>query len=992
MSACAICGYKAVDAFKFCPNCGAATATRTFEQRKVVTALFCDVAGSTARGESTDPEALRALLARYFRQMKAIVESHGGMVEKFIGDAVMAVFGIPAAHEDDAFRACRAALEMREAFPELGVGGRIGIATGEVVTGTEERLATGDAVNVAARLQQAAQPGEALLGEETRTLVGAAVEVETVEPLTLKGKAEPVPAYRLLAVRDAAERRPEVPFVGRESELRSIQAAWEQALAERRCQLVTIVGEAGVGKSRLVAEALASLDARVVQGRCLPYGEGITYWPVVEILKQLPALPPDEPAAAAISSLLGETGAATSAEEIAWAVRKLLEEQAPLIAVFDDIQWGEETFLDLLEHIALLSSGAPILLLAMARPELTERRVGWPLMLRLEPLGEKEAEKLIPEQIASELRPKIARASGGNPLFVEEMVAMAGEAGGDVAVPPTLQALLAARLDQLDPAERRVLERGAIEGEVFHWGAVRVLTSEENQVTPRLASLVRKGLIRPEKPQVVGEDGFRFRHLLIRDAAYAGMPKAIRAELHQRIATWLASRHADLFDSEEILGYHLEQACAYRGELGLAQDDELAGAAQRHLAASGRRALYRQDIGAAVNLLTRAAALVPSAETDVSLEVDLVVALSWEGRLREALQRARSVAERAAATGDRPGQLYARLAEGSVRTFVEPEGAADELAALVEQAVPEFEAAGDDFALNFAYRALGAVAKIRGQMEALVEAYERATAHAQRVGGLPIQLAVGWCGFGRLYGTTPLAKLLAWQDEQDERARRSPRLRGHRAVALAMLGRFGEARALLGELRAELAEPGGPIGAINPSGVACEVELLAGNPAAAVAAGEEGCRLLEEEGWESNLSSAAGLLAQAYYALGQVDEAGGWAARAAVFSASDDADGQTLWRLVKAKVLARRGEHSEAEQLAHEAVEICEATDMLNAQGDAFADLAEVLALGGHREAAVEALEDALARYERKENVVMAQRVRARLAELQRSETAAERA
>jgi len=339
-----------------------------------------------------------------------------------------------------------------------------------------------------------------------------------------------------------------VPFVGRESELRSIQAAWEQALAERRCQLVTIVGEAGVGKSRLVAEALASLDARVVQGRCLPYGEGITYWPVVEILKQLPALPPDEPAAAAISSLLGETGAATSAEEIAWAVRKLLEEQAPLIAVFDDIQWGEETFLDLLEHIALLSSGAPILLLAMARPELTERRVGWPLMLRLEPLGEKEAEKLIPEQIASELRPKIARASGGNPLFVEEMVAMAGEAGGDVAVPPTLQALLAARLDQLDPAERRVLERGAIEGEVFHWGAVRVLTSEENQVTPRLASLVRKGLIRPEKPQVVGEDGFRFRHLLIRDAAYAGMPKAIRAELHQRIATWLASRHADLFD------------------------------------------------------------------------------------------------------------------------------------------------------------------------------------------------------------------------------------------------------------------------------------------------------------------------------------------------------------------------------------------------------------------------------------------------------------
>ena len=496
MPACAVCGYQAAEAFKFCPECGAAAVASTSEQRKVVTVLFCDVVGSTALGESTDPEAVRTLLARYFERMKAIVERHGGTVEKFIGDAVMAVFGIPAAHEDDALRACRAAVEMREAFPELAVDGHIGIATGEVVTGTEERLATGDAVNVAARLQQAAQPGEALIGEETLALVAGGIDFEAVEPLALKGKAEPVPAFLLLGVHDTVERRPEARFVGRKRELAAIHAAWERARAERRCELVTIVGEAGVGKSRLVAEALASFDARVVQGRCLPYGEGITYWPVVEILKQLDAAPSDDAAAAAISSLLGETDVATSAEEIAWAVRKLLEEQAPLIAVFDDLQWGEETFLDLLEHVALLSSGAPILLLAMARPELTERRAEWPVMLRLEPLGAAEADELIPEGISGGLRAEIARAAGGNPLFVEEMVAVAGEAGGEVVVPPTLQALLAARLDQLDSAERGVLERGAVEGEVFHRGSVQALTDEEGQVTPRLASLVRKGLVR----------------------------------------------------------------------------------------------------------------------------------------------------------------------------------------------------------------------------------------------------------------------------------------------------------------------------------------------------------------------------------------------------------------------------------------------------------------------------------------------------------------
>ncbi len=402
MLICTSCGHENGEGAKFCEECGvsfAAAPAQAQEQRKTVTVLFCDLTGSTALGETLDPERLRALLARYFERMKAIVERHGGSVEKFIGDAVMAVFGVPVLHEDDALRAVRAAVEMRDALPELGLQGRIGVMTGEVVTGTEERLATGDAVNVAARLEQAAQPGEVLIGEPTLALVRDAAEVEPIEPLELKGKAEPVPAYRLLRVRDAPERRHGELFVGRERELAILREAWERVRAEQRCELVTVVGDAGVGKSRLAAEALASIEATVVRGRCLPYGEGITYWPVVEVLKQLDLLPADEAAAVAIRSLLGETEAATSAEEIAWAFRKTLEQAAaerPLVVVFDDIQWGEETFLDLIEHVALLSSGASILLFCMARPELAERRPAWPVTLRLEPLRRRRRRRAHP--------------------------------------------------------------------------------------------------------------------------------------------------------------------------------------------------------------------------------------------------------------------------------------------------------------------------------------------------------------------------------------------------------------------------------------------------------------------------------------------------------------------------------------------------------------------------------------------------------------------
>jgi class 3 adenylate cyclase/tetratricopeptide (TPR) repeat protein len=995
---CASCGHENSDSAKFCEECAAPLSPQAArEQRKTVTVLFCDVTGSTALGESVDPEALRAVLARYFERMKGIVESHGGTVEKFIGDAVMAVFGVPVLHEDDALRAVRAAVEMREALPELGVQARIGVNTGEVVTGTEERLATGDVVNVAARLEQAAQPGEVLVGGDTLRLVQGVADVATVRPLPLKGKSEPVPAYRLLAISGTAARRHGAPMVGRERELQRLRAAFEQAAHDRSCQLFTVLGSAGVGKSRLAAEFLEGVDATVVRGRCLPYGEGITYWPVVEVVKQLPKPELDPLAQEALASLLGEEAVVTSSDEIAWAFRKLLEAVAqarPLVVVFDDLHWGEQTFLDLVEQVAHLSRDAPLLVLCLARPDLLERRAAWAggklnaTSVLLEPLSAVETEQII-GGLAAELPDGVLRrvvdVAEGNPLFAEEMVALVRESEDDqVTVPPTIQALLAARLDQLDQSERGVLERGSVEGRVFHRGAVQALDPEETQVTTRLIALVRKELVRPDETQLAGEDAFRFRHLLIRDAAYDALPKAVRAELHQRFAAWLEKHGAGVVEPDEILGYHLEQACRYRAELGTPVDSMLAAAARRRLTTAGRRALLRQDSGAAVSLLERAAALVPPADIDLALQSDLVEALFEAGRGGDALRRAGAFAERSAAAGDRVGELCGRIKEGRFRAFLEPEGATDELAAVVEQALPVFEAADDDLALYIGYSALGTVANMRGQMDARLEANERAFVHVQRAGVPHLEARLlSSRAAARLAGTTPVSELLAWLDEQEERAARNPNLRRWRGVPLAMIGRFGEARAHLAEVRAELAERGGGIqlaGTMAQDSV--EVELLAGDPVAAVELGAEGCRLLDELGEKGILSTAAGKLAQALYELDRLDEADVWAGRAAELGASDDATTQMLWRQVRAKVLARRGRHAEAERLAREAVVIGGETDLLDAQGDAYADLAEVLALAGRAKEAAEALEQALARYERKGNIVMAERTRERLQEL----------
>ena len=940
-------------------------------QRKVVTVLFCDVVASTELGDSTDPETLQGLLAAYFRRMSSIVEAHGGTVEKFIGDAVMAVFGVPQVHEDDALRACRAAVEMRAALPELGLEGRVGVNTGEVVTGTEERLVTGDAVNVAARLQQAADPGEVLIGEQTLALARGAVEVGARESLDLKGKAQPVTAFKLVSVEAAPERAHAGRFVGRGNELEVIGGAWQRALAEARCEVVTVVGDAGVGKSRLVSQALGTVDGEIFRGRCLPYGEGITYWPVVEVLKQLDAFPSDPAAAAAIRSLLGLDDAGTSSDQIAWGVRKLLEEQAPLAVVFDDLQWGEETFLDLVEGIALLSAGAPILVVCMARPELLDRRPQWSVTIRLKPLDDSHVDELIGGRVPPELRGRIARAAGGNPLYVTEMLAMAERTQGEVDVPGTLKALLAARLDQLEPAERSVLERGAVEGEIFHRGSVQALAPDDEQVTPRLAALVRRELIRPDRPQFPREDGFRFWHLLIRDAAYNSLSKATRAELHARFADWLEQLHTELVELDEIVGYHLELAAAYRAELGT-PDQELAARAGTRLAAAGWQAVWRVDHRAAARLFERALALTRPTRFDVHLELAYAASV----RRRDPRRAAEVVEEAVARAEELDDELAASLARAiaSRHRGQIGEATSEEAESFALEALPLLEEAGDHAGLARIWRVLGDVANIRGRYGDCADAYAKEAYHSE-LAGWHVSIVPDTA---LRVGPQPADEALQVLDNALGESP-SPYVLLSRSVLLGMLERFEEAWSLAHESAERVFElRGGPWGVEELAALS----IFAGDHEAAARHLKDFCDLLETHEEREYLSTYAPQLARELCALGKYADAEPLALRGRELGAENDTLTQLLWRQALALVLANRGDFADAERLVREAIVLGDSTDALGWQADARWDLATILIAAGRIDEAIDALEQALALHERKQNLAMARRVRGRLADL----------
>ena len=997
-----------------------AAAAGPRQKRKTVTVLFCDVTGSTALGERLDPESFRQVMRRYFDAARRVIEHHGGTVEKFIGDAVMAVFGVPVLHEDDALRAVRAAAGLceqiavlnRELEADFGasVSVRTGVNTGQVITGTEERLATGDAVNLAARLEQAAAPGEIIMGPQTWRLVRDAVTAEPLEPLRLKGKSLPVTAYRLLQVRsdmDPGIRLAGAPLVGRQGQLRVLGDAFANVVGERSCGLFTVLGTAGVGKSRLTAEFLRGIDARVLVGRCLSYGQGITYWPVVSIVKQLldsehgsadatELMGRDVKVAAAVNVLLGEQETVTSPREIAWAVRKLFESCAgpvPLLVVFDDLHWGEPTLLDLIEHIADFSRGAPIMILCLARPELLDWRQGWgggklnATTLLLEPLKPADTaaliEELVPEgsHLDPQLRERVQTNSAGNPLFVEEMLALLTESDGrGLIVPPTIQALLAARLDQLRPEERTVLECGSVEGQSFHQGAVQVMAPEEPDVPGWLMTLVQKDLVRPERAVLPGEDAFRFRHLLIRDAAYEALAKTDRAELHERFARWLEERDTGLVELDELAGYHLEQAFCYWCELGPAGDRarRLAVDAAAHLDAAGRRALDRVDIGAAVNLLERAETLLPPRQTNLALQESLIRGLGESGRFDDAIARADRIADESAAAGDRVGVLRARLAGMMWQAIVDPERELAELRTLVAEARPAVERDGDPAALATLEYAAGWVDYIPCRNVAAFAAFTRAMQYARRAGDLWFETSIRKMAAAAIYlGPTPRSEALQWiTDAEAQSVTYQPELEWRKAAMLAELERFDEARSVLAASIGQMNERGLALSAAWAMQTAWEIEMLAGDDAASERNIRQGCEQLDHLGERAALSTSAGELAEALYALGRYEEAWQWAVRGLKLGSSDDLATQVFSLGVQAKVLARRGETSAALTLAEQVDRLARTSDDPRNPGDTALYLAEIMYLSGNPTRAGKLVQRAIDLYKSKGAIAFAKRAR----------------
>jgi class 3 adenylate cyclase/tetratricopeptide (TPR) repeat protein len=1005
---CPSCGQENPSGFRFCGACAAPLlAEEPAGVRKTVTVLFCDLVGSTSIGDRSDPELLREAMGRYHTELRTILERHGGSVEKFIGDAVMAVFGIPQVHEDDALRAVRAADEIRRAVGRLELQVRIGINTGEVVAGEGETLVTGDAVNVAARLEQAAQPGEVLIGTSTERLVRDGVRTQPVEPLLLKGKAAPVPAHRLLdllAEIPAFGRPIATPFVGRAQELETLKRALARAVDERSPQLATILGPPGIGKSRLARELIQSSGAQILVGRCLSYGQGITYWPLAEIVSQvgdLRSVLDDHPearlAASRIAAALGPAQTAVSSEEIAWGFRILVESLArenPLVVVVDDIHWAEATLLDLIEYVASFARDARLLLLGVARPDLFERRPGWAApksnatLVTLGPLAEEETETLVDElrRVSDETKSRIVGAAEGNPLFVEQLLAMhADEANGELAIPPTLQAVLAARIDGLGPEERVVIERASIEGRRFHRGSVADLVPEQVRplVGSHLMTLVRKELIRPDRGALPGDDGFRFGHILIRDAAYDSIPKRLRAELHERIADWLESRHgADA--PEEIIGYHLEQAFRYRAELGPLDSTAhaLGRRAAVRLGAGGRRAFARSDAPAAVNLISRAASLLPPNDP---ARVDLIPNARVMQGMGGDLTWAHVVLSEAIAAGDERVKAHALVQRALLRLFTEADVRPGELVDVADQAIAVFDRLGDALGLARSWRLKAQAHYLARRAGASAEASEQALLHIRRAGdAFEEREIIEWLVITLSVGPVPAPQAADRCRQLLSEVQGSPLLEAVLAAFLAhlewMQGRSAGAEELVAHVRRAMADHGENLWRLSIE--IASGPMRAGDPVGAERELRPSYDGLKRMGEKTHFSTLAELLSNAVYMQGRYDEADALTEECEQAARSNDIHAQIRWRAIRAKVMARKGEFDSADSLAREAVALAAESDFLNDHADALLDHAEVLRLGGRRAEASSTVESAVALYEQKGNVLSAGYARALQEEL----------
>jgi class 3 adenylate cyclase/tetratricopeptide (TPR) repeat protein len=983
------------------------------ERRRLATSVFCDLSGSTELGERVDAESVYGLMRSYFDVARAALERHGGSVEKFVGDAVVGMFGVPEAHEDDALRACRAALEIQERIVALneelvrrhgsGIAVRVGVNTGEVVAGESARrelfasgdaVVLGDSVNVAARLEQAASPGEVLVGEATYRLVHAGVRVEAVPPIVVKGKSEPVIAFRLLEVSKLGPlpRGAGASLVGRAAELALLQREFEAVTVGRRCRLVTVVGEPGVGKSRLASELIASLppETRAVRGACLSYGEGITYWPVAQIVRELAGISEHDSAEAArervparIAHLLGLAEGTTTADQMSVAIVEFLAAAAasePLVLIVDDIHWAEPALLALLASLPRFIEEAPILLLFLARPELLEARPEWPVTVPLQPLAPADLDLLLNELSApAAMREQIAKTAAGNPLFAEELVAWVAEGGDLSEMPTSLNALLGARLDRLEPAARDALERGAVEGELFHQGAVVELSDEASRpaIGDELGLLARKDLIRLAAASLVaGGAAYRFKHILVREAAYLATTKKVRASLHERFADWLEQLVGDrVGEYHEILGYHLEQAYRYRTELSPLDDHAhtLAARAAHHLGRAGQFATARGDYHAAVNLLHRALSLGVADERE---RARLQLELGWVLGETGMRTKARAVLDEAFATATALGDrgLIARARITSL--WQGRQGLADwhpkEAQAIAEEAIATFSELGDERGLVEAMRVLAHAVAGQGRREAARVHLERALAHAEAAGvSLTRSRVIESLTEMLVTGPTPVDQGIARCEELRRACGDQPLLAATLDITLAWLyaaaRRTDEARECLHRSRAVL--DGLSWAAANYLRIrtANTLRLLGDDAAAEQQFHAMWHHFGEAKGGESNHFAhlAAEALANRCCDQGRWEEAEHWHARAAGTSRPGP----------NARLAAHRGQLEQALTLASEAVERSERTDQVNPRAGAWLTLAEVLRASDRAEEADAAVARAIELYELKGNLAAADRL-----------------
>ena len=1059
MASCGRCGEENPGRAKFCLACGNPLgADPTLKSRKVITVLFADLVDSTGLGESLDPETLRSIMGRYLEEMQVAVENHGGSVEKFIGDAVMAVFGIPVVHEDDALRAVRAGVDMQRRMADLNhelegrlmqrqLRLRVGINTGEVIAGADPGGTTGvvgDAVNSAARLEKLAQPGGIVVGEATHRLIARATATRPLGSVDLKGRTEQVHAFAVIEVTEKQALAPDAPLVGRARELDALDRAFQRVVEDRTCGLFTVLGAAGVGKSRLVREFIASAgtQGRVLSGRCLPYGDGITFWPIAEVVFEAAGISERDSQedalgkiadvlgnhedVKAISNLVGEALGLghknAGQEEIFWAIRKFFEtlaDERPLVLVFDDIHWAEPTFLDLVDHLVEWATDSPMFVLCLARQELLEARPTWgggkvnATAILLDALADDDATTLLGQLLAGDVAEVIddlhpvLDAAGGNPLFLEETLAMLVEDGtleqrdgrwsatNDISarsIPPTIHALLAARLDQLPAEERATLEAAGLIGKVFSLQYVAGLLDVQTAPTADIESLARKGLIkRDDTSDLAGEQFYRFRHILIRDAAYQGIPKERRAALHERYGRFLVETTGDrIAEYEEVIGYHFEQAHNYFAELGEASVD-VRRAAASHLGDAGRRALTRGDAPAAVSLLTRATSLVDRDRQGTKVKLDLGIALREIGRFDDALQVFSDVAADAERADDRCGALLAMLEVEDTLLHTEPGRTIDIALRLATDAINVFEEERDDDGLARAYRAISYAHDMVGRSRESIAALHKALFHAERSGDAARVQMYQRVMMGSLSWSPIHLNDLRQETERflsDARAnhdlRTEARALGILGAAIGLQGDVEAGRRLVAEEKAIYRRLGLDVPRAWSVFEAVEVERAAGNMEGVEAELREAAAILRAKREHLVLSTVIALLADVCFERDKVLEARSLVDEADRLGADDDLLTQLKCLIVRAKLTAQEGRTEEAIDLARAGVEKVSETEYLDWHADALVDLATIYELAGDLESARDALQRALDLYAQKGMTVFLERTEARLKDLAR--------